>query len=453
LLHPVLSNYFFNKSWRFTMHRSFKIICVALLLVLGVSVGFGWGTLTHVYLANHLGVKYGPLNLNEMYGATLPDLFGYDFTLTGFTADYAFHTSSDLYWALYGSAVSAPAKAGFYGVFTHNNIDGGVRGADWYAHGVYPIPGQGLPDQTGWVINQGSILVKNPAISTYISHLLGPEVTAYFMPVVGHTLIETAVDILVKRHEDPLAGARLILAAKYRSDEIPLVLAGVFSSIPVPDFPTSDYVLAAEAGYRQQMIGFGQMFMLPERQLIGQISEQTIGVAQMFLVNVLGLPPNQVPQFDANKIAEFIRIAIKQVEPIYHKELMATLCNVEKNLKNFGPPPAGPVFAFWKDGALEQDLAEFKIPSEAPTDFTLNQNYPNPFNPTTNIVYAVPSDSKVTLKVYNCIGQEVATLIDDQQIAGQYVATWDAKGMASGVYICRMQAGNTVLVKKMTLLK
>jgi hypothetical protein len=429
------------------MHRSFKIVSVALLLVLGVSVGFGWGTLTHVYLANHLGVKYGPLNMNEMYGATLPDLFGYDFSDPGFYADYLFHTSPEVYQSLYGLAVSPNAKAVFYGVYTHNNIDGDVRGADWYAHGVYPFPGKDLPDQTGWVIHQGSILVNNPVISNYINNLLGPY-APYFMPVVGHTLIETAVDILVKRQEDPLAGARLYLAARYRSNEVPQVLDKVFG----PYFPPGS-ILAAEEAYKQQMMGFGQMFMLPERQLIGQISEQTIGVAQLFLVKVLGVPPDQVPQFDPNKIAEFIRIAIRQVEPIYHSELMATLCNVEKNLKNFGPPPAGPVFAFWKDGALEQDLAEFKIPSEAPTDFTLDQNYPNPFNPTTNIVYAVPSDSRVTLKIYNSIGQEVATLVDYHQIAGQYVATWDAKGMASGVYIYRMQAGSTVLTKKMTLLK
>jgi hypothetical protein len=446
------------------MHTSSRLACVALLLVLGVAVGFGWGTLTHVYFANHLGVKYGPLNQNEIYGSTLPDLFGYDFTVTGFTTDYAFHTSPDLYWGLYGSAMSPGARAAFYGVFTHNNIDGAIRGADWTAHGIYPIPGN-PPDPNGWVINQGFRLVATPKIANYINDLLGsfslPDgtpVPAVFLPVVGHTLIETAVDILVRRNEDPLAGARLFLAAKNRSAEVPLVLAGVLDAVrtgtpPVPDFPTPEYTLAAEAGYRDAMMGYGQLFTLPEPKLIREISKQTIGIAQLFLTQVLGFPPEQVPVFDPEKIAEFIRIAIKQVEPIYHREIASTLCMVEKNMAKYGPPPAGPVFACGKDGELEEELAGVNVQTDFPTSFAIDQNYPNPFNPTTNIAYAIPSDGRVTLKIYNMIGQEVATLVDENMSAGRHVATWDAKGLASGTYIYRMQSGNTVLTKKMTLLK
>jgi hypothetical protein len=197
----------------------------------------------------------------------------------------------------------------------------------------------------------------------------------------------------------------------------------------------------------------GQLFLLPENRLIAEISKQTAGIAQMFLLDVIHMPSELIPSFDTTKIAEFIKIAIEQVKPIYHAQLMATLCNVEKNIKRYGPPPAGPVWAFWREGATEEDLSQFNIPSEAPIDFALEQNYPNPFNPTTNITYAIPSDGRVTLKVYNSIGQEVATLVDDNLTTGRYVATWDAKGLASGVYFYRMQAGSTVLTNKMTLLK
>lgn len=132
---------------------------------------------------------------------------------------------------------------------------------------------------------------------------------------------------------------------------------------------------------------------------------------------------------------------------------MTTLCNVEKNMKN-GPPPAGPIFAFWKEGAAEDELAEFNIPAENPTACALDQNYPNPpLNPTTSIAYAVPADGRVTLKVHNSLGQEVATLVDDNMPAGRYVAKWDPGGIAGGTYFYRMQAGNTVLTKKMVLLK
>jgi hypothetical protein len=423
-----------------------KFACVGLLLVLGVSAGFGWGTLTHVYFANNLGVMFGPRNQNEIYGAVLPDMFGYDFSERGLAADYLFHAEAGVYNGLYGLAgtKSPNAKAAFYGVFTHNNINGPVRGADWYAHGIYPMSAE------GWVIRQGMVLVQKQVIMDYLNSLgLPPDADQVFRPLVGHILVETAVDILVRRCEDPLAGARLILAARNRSDEVPEVIAGVLENPPVKALPQG-YVAVAEGAFRQQMMGYGQLFLLPEQLLIQEISKQTADVAQMFLGGALGvLNP---PSFDPTKIAEFIRIAIAQVKPLYHQELMTTLCRVRSNLAKYGPQDY-PVFALWKDGADENELAEFNIPAETPTEFSLEQNYPNPFNPTTNIEYAVPADGRVILTIYNSLGQEVATLVDDNMSAGRYVVAWDAKGIAGGTYFYRMHAGNSVLTKKMVLLK
>ena len=83
----------------------------------------------------------------------------------------------------------------------------------------------------------------------------------------------------------------------------------------------------------------------------------------------------------------------------------------------------------------------------------MGQNYPNPFNPTTKINYSIPQQSFVTLKVYNILGQEVATLVNEVQRAAKYVATFDAKRLASGVYFCKLQAGGFVASKKLLLLK
>ncbi len=82
-------------------------------------------------------------------------------------------------------------------------------------------------------------------------------------------------------------------------------------------------------------------------------------------------------------------------------------------------------------------------------------------DPTTTIAFALPSDRIVTLKVYNAIGQEVATLVNEFRTAGRYKAVWDAKGVPSGVYFYRLQAlpsrdgqaGTVLDTKKMTLLK
>ena len=91
--------------------------------------------------------------------------------------------------------------------------------------------------------------------------------------------------------------------------------------------------------------------------------------------------------------------------------------------------------------------------TELPSAFQLENNYPNPFNPTTTIGYEVPFTSKVSLKVYNVLGQEVATLFEGVRQAGYYKATFDASNLTSGVYFYRLTANNFVATKKLMLMK
>jgi hypothetical protein len=97
-----------------------------------------------------------------------------------------------------------------------------------------------------------------------------------------------------------------------------------------------------------------------------------------------------------------------------------------------------------------------------PHNFEITQNYPNPFNPTTNIVFNVPADANVSIRVYDMLGREVATLVNGFQSAGNYITTWDATNnygqiVSSGVYIYRMEASPVdgsapfAAVKKMVL--
>jgi hypothetical protein len=86
-------------------------------------------------------------------------------------------------------------------------------------------------------------------------------------------------------------------------------------------------------------------------------------------------------------------------------------------------------------------------------DFLLMQNYPNPFNPTTNIEFSIPKSEFVTLKVYNILGEEVATLVSKELSVRKYKYDWDASNLASGIYLYRIQAGNFVETKKMVLLR
>lgn len=88
-----------------------------------------------------------------------------------------------------------------------------------------------------------------------------------------------------------------------------------------------------------------------------------------------------------------------------------------------------------------------------PREFSLFQNYPNPFNPTTQINYSVPRRSYITLKVYNLLGQEVATLFEGLQQAGNYKAILDGGNLASGTYLYRLNAGTFVETRKLVLLR
>jgi Secretion system C-terminal sorting domain len=92
-------------------------------------------------------------------------------------------------------------------------------------------------------------------------------------------------------------------------------------------------------------------------------------------------------------------------------------------------------------------------PASAPNDFTLLQNYPNPFNPTTEIRYQTSELSHVSLKVFDVLGREVATLVDGAMPAGTHNIMFDASHLASGMYLYRLQMGSRVTVKKMALLK
>jgi len=90
---------------------------------------------------------------------------------------------------------------------------------------------------------------------------------------------------------------------------------------------------------------------------------------------------------------------------------------------------------------------------QIPQEFVLLQNYPNPFNPVTTIEFQIPNPNFVTLKLYNILGQEVATLVSEKLKVGSYKYFWDASIFASGIYLYRMEAGKFKQTKKLVLLR
>ncbi|HEX9614385.1 MAG TPA: T9SS type A sorting domain-containing protein, partial [Bacteroidota bacterium] len=116
--------------------------------------------------------------------------------------------------------------------------------------------------------------------------------------------------------------------------------------------------------------------------------------------------------------------------------------------------PAGPV---WVDGwtAISNNRLTTEVSKETrvPETYTLDQNYPNPFNPATTIRFALPAGHRVALRVYDMLGREVGTLLDEFRNAGVHEMTFDAGRLATGLYFYKLTAGNFSQIKKMLLVK
>ena len=89
----------------------------------------------------------------------------------------------------------------------------------------------------------------------------------------------------------------------------------------------------------------------------------------------------------------------------------------------------------------------------AVSEFVLDQNYPNPFNPSTNIQYSIKENCYVELKVFDLIGSEIATLVNEEKAPGNYDVSFDASSLSSGIYLYTIKAGSFIQTRKMLLMK
>jgi hypothetical protein len=122
-----------------------------------------------------------------------------------------------------------------------------------------------------------------------------------------------------------------------------------------------------------------------------------------------------------------------------------------------------PLGCDWGLGQVRSDMGAFggtnstvDVPEEdveAPSDYILYQNYPNPFNPSTTFRYSIPTQSKVVIKVFDILGNEIETLLDEEKPVGIYELTWNAANLSSGIYFYQLKAGEFAKTRKMILIK
>jgi hypothetical protein len=154
--------------------------------------------------------------------------------------------------------------------------------------------------------------------------------------------------------------------------------------------------------------------------------------------------------YDALRIRE--ELTIVGITTVNYSFLSKQGAQVNVNAIDANPPSSGMISV---DGTTYYDGLTTSVEqiSGLPKNYSLNQNYPNPFNPTTNIEYSIPEASFVELKVYDVLGNEVATLVNQEQSAGVYRADFSGNALASGLYIARITAGNFTSTIKMILLR
>jgi predicted deacylase len=188
--------------------------------------------------------------------------------------------------------------------------------------------------------------------------------------------------------------------------------------------------------------GTSPAYALIEQRFINSVRSYFPGGIQpyTYFVSWTSAPAQQYPEswFWLNHGANVIALTYEDMNSVNARAFDSTATAI---LSGIADELAG--------GAPTDVIADRSVPAT----FSLDQNYPNPFNPSTSITLSVAERQLTTITIYDLLGQEVATLLDDVLEPGRYTLTWDARGMASGTYICRAMSGGRSAAKTMLLLR
>lgn len=305
--------------------RLFRGAVFGLALGVLVTSAYPWGSAVHAYIADHLGKKFAPQNLNEIYGIMAPDVFNYSFTLgpVGYPAVYA--ATHYGFMKVWRAACLPLGKAEAFGFVAHND----AWGADFTAHHAGRTAGLA----EGYVVAKARLLLA--ALKNYPEYkaLEAMGLDDNIGLEVAHNLIETSIDILVKR-ADPQIGLRVGSAALLASPEFPALFIKAFTADLASFFggrvAFAKAVVAADLEFRKMMIAYGQALMQDEATAVDLLAGQMAELSAGFLASYgIILPPGV-------DLKPLIVTAIQGGMAIcagdFLGEILATTAFVKKNL-------------------------------------------------------------------------------------------------------------------------
>jgi hypothetical protein len=423
------------------------IVCVLVSLLCFATAAFiaptnvaAWGSLTHALIGHELGQPSGLVNPQEIYGAALPDLFNLMFDspyreYLAYQTQFEFDKMVDVSWGIFPDAA-------VFGCVTHN----GRWGSDWTAH----TSARTHPAE-GYVYAKRALLAASlePRLVVLLTEAGVPDpegVAATIAPGLAENFVETAVDVLVYRNQDPWIGWRLALAAQLRDFRVPFVLSWAYARDFAAEFGLSYWqarsiIVEAENQFRDMMTLYGGIFTRSESEVIDLLAQQGAALARSLMKSLTGYDVTVSPQLLADILANE---AIPLVEGDYGAELSATIAYLREEMEHRGYEPVSETVTAVGDGS---DGFGRTPP------VTVEQNRPNPFNGSTTIEYALSAEAQVRLAVYNARGQLIDVLVEGVQPPGHHAVAWEAPRLPSGVYFYRLESGPFTTTRKMWLLK
>lgn len=304
------------------MKRTSILISLAFLtLIFVTSTASPWGSATHAYIADHIGKKIGLENLNEIYGAMLPDLFNYAFSLPNqsFFHDltHGVPPYDESFLAIWNTAGTPVEFSLAYGFVCHND----VWAADFTAHWNSRTLRSSKEYDKGYIITKSIELEEILDLTS----LLG---VPYDVAIeLNHNLLETAGDIIITRYDKDI-GQKIIAAATTspQGDAISLLDNAYGLAVLLPP----GVLQFIEMSFRNSMIGYGGILSFDEIIQVQMFSELLRSLAAEYL----GVDPDDLPP--AEVISEMLYAAVDLLEKDYMREIRATVGFVRSRLANHG---------------------------------------------------------------------------------------------------------------------